>query len=232
MPGKLFVLGNHIGNPGDVGIRFSELIKSHKNIVCEDDSLITDKTKNIIVLSFDDNDIKIPGIMQLLYDGEDVLLVSDEGMPGIADPGSAVLKECINNNIEIHTTPGPSTIIAAAVVANVLNRFMYHGFLPHDEYWAHEFLNRVAQSYSPHIFLLQNITPGGSGFSNFAIDALDKFITHFGEERRSVLCFNLTTEDQEIFRGTLRDCMNFMNSDKRPYKNACIVIDDIQAQAL
>ena len=33
-------------------------------------------------------------------------LISDAGMPGISDPGEEVIKQAIENNIEIEVLPG------------------------------------------------------------------------------------------------------------------------------
>lgn len=65
--------------------------------------------------------------------GHSVGLMSEAGMPCIADPGNEVVKLAHKNNVEIQVLSGPSSILLA-LVASGLNgqNFAFNGYLPID----------------------------------------------------------------------------------------------------
>ena len=66
-----------------------------------------------------------------LFRGEDMGLLSDAGCPGIADPGSELVKLAHQFNIRVLPLVGPSSIFLA-LMASGLNgqNFAFHGYLP------------------------------------------------------------------------------------------------------
>lgn len=144
MAGKLHLIGSPIGNKLDISDRLIESIKNATTICVEDIDRFEEfchansfnyTAELIDVLYSPNNDRELNSseyIINKLISGEDVHIISDEGMPGVADPGSILFTKAVNNNIEIIVSPGPSTIIAAAALAGVFNRFSFEGFLPHD----------------------------------------------------------------------------------------------------
>ena len=57
-------------------------------------------------------------------------LITDAGTPCISDPGSILIHECIRENIEIYSIPGPSALITALTLSGLtLNNFAFYGFL-------------------------------------------------------------------------------------------------------
>ena len=66
-----------------------------------------------------------------LFNGEDMGLLSDAGCPGIADPGSELVKLAHSFNIQIVPLVGPSSIFLA-LMASGLNgqNFAFNGYLP------------------------------------------------------------------------------------------------------
>jgi len=65
--------------------------------------------------------------------GADAGVMSEAGMPGLADPGSIVAAEAHRRNIRVIPLAGPSSIMLA-LVSSGLNgqRFAFHGYLPVD----------------------------------------------------------------------------------------------------
>ncbi len=62
---------------------------------------------------------------------ERVALVSDAGMPAIADPGRALLVAARAAGVAIEVLPGPTAFVAAAVLSGFpLDAFAFGGFLP------------------------------------------------------------------------------------------------------
>lgn len=71
---------------------------------------------------------------KLMKEGQDFGLLSEAGLPCIADPGNIMVKWCHENNIKVVPINGPSSIILA-LIASGLNgqEFAFHGYLPIDK---------------------------------------------------------------------------------------------------
>lgn len=78
-----------------------------------------------------EDDNYIQQCMQWLESGHDVGLISESGMPAIADPGSKIISRLHNHNIKIKPCVGPSSILLG-LAASGLNgqNFTFHGYLP------------------------------------------------------------------------------------------------------
>ena len=74
------------------------------------------------------------GIKEAFLSGKSLVLLSDAGCPGVADPGSAVVALAHANNILVVPMPGACSFIMA-LMASGLNgqQFAFHGYLPFDK---------------------------------------------------------------------------------------------------
>lgn len=60
-------------------------------------------------------------------------LISDAGLPCLADPGSRMVQMAYENNIEVIALPGPSSIILALQLSGFSGQnFAFNGYLPRD----------------------------------------------------------------------------------------------------
>lgn len=66
--------------------------------------------------------------------GKEAGLLSEAGVPCVADPGSAIVALAHQNGVEVIPLVGPSSILLA-LMASGLNgqRFVFHGYLPKDK---------------------------------------------------------------------------------------------------
>src|SRR6266704_3181871 len=72
-----------------------------------------------------------PVLLGALASGQDVLVVSDAGMPGISDPGYRLVSEAIEAGVRVTALPGPSAVTAAVAVSGLpTDRFCFEGFPP------------------------------------------------------------------------------------------------------
>ncbi len=63
--------------------------------------------------------------------GGNVVLVTDAGMPGISDPGSALVAAARAAGVPVDLLPGPSAALGVAVLSGFdLRRFLFEGFVP------------------------------------------------------------------------------------------------------
>ena len=71
-------------------------------------------------------------IVDLIKEGKSVALVCDAGTPLISDPGYKLVKNVIEEGLEVFTLPGPSSVIAALTVSGLpTDIFSFLGFLPY-----------------------------------------------------------------------------------------------------
>ena len=74
---------------------------------------------------------EVERLVALFEDGRDVGLISEAGLPAVADPGSALVALCHRHGIEVVPQVGPSSL-TMALMASGLNgqSFTFCGYLP------------------------------------------------------------------------------------------------------
>ena len=71
---------------------------------------------------------------QLMKKGQDFGLLSEAGLPCIADPGNIMVMWCHENDIKVIPVNGPSSIILALIASGFNGQqFTFHGYLPIDK---------------------------------------------------------------------------------------------------
>jgi 16S rRNA (cytidine1402-2'-O)-methyltransferase len=88
---------------------------------------------NIVFHSYGKND-KLDFTKELLpyfLTGNDIGIISEAGMPAIADPGSEVVKFAHKHEIQVVPIVGPSSIFLALAASGMNGQnFVFHGYLP------------------------------------------------------------------------------------------------------
>ena len=134
---KLFVVPTPIGNLGDITLRSIEVLKSADLILAEDTRTSSKLLKyydiDTPVESFHmhNEHKKLESIINKLRSDYEIALISDAGTPGISDPGFLLVRECINNEVEVECLPGPTAFVPALASSGLpCDRFSFEGFLP------------------------------------------------------------------------------------------------------
>ena len=75
----------------------------------------------------------LPGLLAPLLEGQDVGLISEAGVPAVADPGANLVRLAHRHGIAVKPLVGPSSLLLA-VMASGLNgqSFAFNGYLPVD----------------------------------------------------------------------------------------------------
>ena len=74
---------------------------------------------------------QIEGYVQLLKDGNDIGLVSEAGLPAVADPGAYLVELAHKNGIEVRPMVGPSSLMLALMASGLNGQcFAFTGYLP------------------------------------------------------------------------------------------------------
>lgn len=74
---------------------------------------------------------EVSGYLEPARNGQDIGVLSEAGMPGIADPGAMIIKIAHSEGIRVIPLAGPSSILMA-LIASGLNgqNFTFNGYLP------------------------------------------------------------------------------------------------------
>jgi len=147
--GKLFLLPSSLGDTSEVSDVIPELtqkiIKSLDIFIVEELKTARrflkkiDKNFNIDAtefLIFNEHSVKenISHYMEPLLKGRNVGLLSEAGLPCIADPGAEVVAEAHRQRIEVVPLTGPSSLFLALIASGFNGQnFTFHGYLPVDK---------------------------------------------------------------------------------------------------
>jgi 16S rRNA (cytidine1402-2'-O)-methyltransferase len=130
-----------------------------------------------------------------LAGGQDVLLVTEAGMPGVSDPGYRLVAAAAGAGITVTVLPGPSAVTAALAVSGLpSDRFCFEGFPPRRAGpRARRFAELAAEPRTMVFFESRRRVA----------ETLGGLAAAFGAGRRAVACRELTKTHEEIRRGTL-----------------------------
>ena len=84
-------------------------------------------------------------ILDILKSGSDVGLISDCGLPGVADPGSELVLKCHFNSIKVKTIAQESSILSSLACSGCNGQnFEFDGYLPIDKNERKKYLRDLA----------------------------------------------------------------------------------------
>lgn len=73
----------------------------------------------------------IPSFLDQVEQGMDAAIISEAGVPGVADPGAAVVRVAHEKGIRVVPLTGPSSILLALMASGLNGQsFCFHGYLP------------------------------------------------------------------------------------------------------
>lgn len=202
-PGLYFV-ATPIGTARDITLRALDILASADVIAAED----TRTVKHLMqlhgvavngrpVVAYHDH--SGPGVRDRLLgaikEGKSVAYASEAGTPLVADPGYQLGRAAIEADLPVTSAPGPSAVLAALTVSGLpSDRFLFAGFAPTSSSARRKWLQSLDQSGAT---LVIYESPKRVG------KLLTDSVQCFGEERRAVICRELTKRFEETARGTL-----------------------------
>ena len=151
--GKLYVVATPIGNLSDFSKRAVETLRNSDLILVEDTrntiKLLNHfdiKTKMISYHKFNETK-RTSEIIQELFNGKNISLVSDAGTPCISDPGFILINEARKNGIEVIGIPGPSAVITSLSISGLdTSSFTFYGFVPTNNKDKKELFDKIKNS--------------------------------------------------------------------------------------
>ena len=207
----LVVIGTPIGNLGDISERAIKELREVDLICCED-TRRTGKLLNLLninprpdleVLNEHTEEKRANGILNRITAGLRVALVTDAGMPGIADPGQYLIKSAIDHEINLEIVPGPTAGIVALIASGLpTSRFVFQGFIPRKGEERQRRIEEIARDDKTTV-----IYESGKRIERTIQDLLNIC----GDERKAIIARELTKMHEEIQRGTLRHLQTKMS---------------------
>jgi 16S rRNA (cytidine1402-2'-O)-methyltransferase len=198
--GRLVVVATPIGNLGDLSPRAAEALRSADVVAAED----TRRTRVLLdhigagtaMTSYHEHNesARTGPLLDRVAAGETVVLVSDAGTPGVADPGYRLVRAAIDRGLPVDAVPGPSAVIQALVLSGLaLDRFTFEGFLPRKGGARQRRLEELVREHRTMIFY---VAP------HRAADDLEAMAGVFGD-RPAALARELTKLHEEVYRAPL-----------------------------
>lgn len=203
-----------LGNPGDASENLKQAITTSKYIAAEDSRKFSRLCSDLgivynakVISFFEGNEIeRLAELIAILESGNDLLVVTDAGMPGISDPGYRLARAAVEKKIQIKVLPGPSAVTTALLLSGLpSDRFCFEGFPPRTSGARQTTFTKLAQEERTMIFfeaphrLLESLT-----------DA--KVI--FGADRNGAICREMTKTYEEVIRGNLEELENWASSNE------------------
>ncbi|MCR6583061.1 16S rRNA (cytidine(1402)-2'-O)-methyltransferase [Campylobacter insulaenigrae] len=138
----LYFVPTPIGNLNDISFHSLEILQKCKLFLCEDTrvcksliNLLNNRfnvaIKPLKILAFHTHNEKtfLNSIDKDFFE-EDIVYMSDAGMPGISDPGQILIEYAIKNNIKYEVLSGSNAALLALVSSGLcLKEFIFMGFL-------------------------------------------------------------------------------------------------------
>jgi 16S rRNA (cytidine1402-2'-O)-methyltransferase len=218
--GVIILAATPIGNLGDASKRLIEALTNAEIIASEDTrttihlmrALGIENRPRLIALHEHNESQKAAEIAELARE-TDVLVLSDAGMPAISDPGFPLVAAAAAAGVTVTALPGPSAVLTALAVSGLpTDRFSFEGFLPRKSRVA--YFAALAREQRTMVFFE---SPNRLG------DALADIATALGDDRRVVVCRELTKLHEEVKRGTAREVADYFADGARG--EICIVVE-------
>ena len=236
-----------IGNPQDITIRALKEFEKATLFLCED----TRETKRLLrileerfdftypcdeveFLSFHEHngDARLKEIASRL-EKEEVVYVSDAGMPIISDPGQVLVAYCQTENIDYDVLPGGTAVTTAYAASGFKEgEFTFCAFLP----------QKGSQRTSKLIEMMNSRTNVVLYEAPHRIEKLIFEIAHIDEERELFFSKELSKKFQNYYRGSAKELLekfetSIINSKgewvvvirAKEEKTKALYIDDILA---
>ena len=228
----LYLIPTPIGNLGDITYRAIEILKKSDFILCEDTRIsrkLMEKfgVKSKLLPNHKFNEKKnLSLIMNHLRNHKIISLISDAGTPGISDPGAILVRECVEEKINIFPLPGPSAVSAAVSISGFSERYFFYGFFPSKLKDIKNDLKFLTQLDSSIVFFM----------SPKKINKAIPFIKDSFSERDILICREMTkfyeeylrykVDDLKLFNENLKGELTIVISEKKKIKKGSLLLSE------
>ena len=214
-----------IGNISDTSLRAIEALSNADILLCED-TRVTKKLIHILQERYNTvfkenqefislhshNEQAFIEKLEPSFFEQNVVYASDAGMPGVSDPGQALVAYCLEHSITYDVLPGANAVLTAFVASGFCQtQMLFFGFLDHKGNSRSEGLQRALHN----------------GYTTVLYESphrLEKLLTELdtqAKQREIFLAKELTKKYQKYFRGTASQILQELNGN---YKGEWVVV--------
>lgn len=216
---KLFIVPTPIGNLEDITLRAIRVL-GETDIIFAEDTRVTKKLlthlelqKQVLPFHAHNEHKALGNVINRIKSCENAVLVSDAGTPGISDPGFLLVRECLEQGIEIECLPGPAALIPAIVASGFpCDRFVFEGFLPHKK-GRQTRLKAIAEE-------TRTVVLYESPYR--LVKCLGQIAEFMGEDRKVCVARELTKMYEEFQRGTAVEVQKYY--EEHPPKGEIVIV--------
>lgn len=204
----LYVTATPIGCLEDITLRALRVLRTCNQIICEDTRVSFKLLKfyhiqKPLITYQDHNADKVrPQIIRHLQDGLSLALISDAGMPLIADPGFKLVRDCQKLGIKVTVIPGPTAFVSAAILS---------GFSTH----ALTFLGFASRLKNKTLKIWENTDSTLIFFEapHKLLEILNKLKEYFSNRQVSIIK-EMTKIHEEVIQGTFEDIIQYFSKQE------------------
>ena len=198
----LILAATPIGNLADASPRLVEAMTQSKFIAAEDtrsllklaNSLGIKLNARLFSLHEHNEGDRLSQILEIAQD-EQVLVVSDAGMPTVSDPGFLLVRAAVAAGVEVTVIPGPSAVLSALAVSGLpTDRFTFEGFLPRKQGDRRKMFASLAREPRTMVFFES---------PHRILESLQDAVLELGADRAATVSRELTKKFEHTERGTL-----------------------------
>lgn len=202
----LTIIPTPIGNLEDITLRGLRMLKEADLVLAEDtrttDRLLKEYEISVPMKSYHihNEHSVVKEVAKAVAEGQKVVLVSDAGTPGISDPGFLLVRECLNQGLEVQCLPGATALIPALVASGLpADRFIFEGFLPHKK----GRVGRIEQMMEREVTTILYESP------KRLLKLLEQMLEVLGDEREVVVAREISKVYEEYHRGRPSELMTY-----------------------
>jgi 16S rRNA (cytidine1402-2'-O)-methyltransferase len=213
--GRVILAGVPLGQAGDASARLRAALASAPVIAAEDTRRLRRLCADLdvrptgrVVSFFDANEAaRVPGLFDALRSGQDVLVITDAGMPSVSDPGYRLVAAAVAAGLDVTALPGPSAVTTALAVSGLpVDRFCFEGFLPRKAGERRRALGALAAESRTMVFFEA---------PHRLAAAVRDLAAAFGADRQAAVCRELTKTYEEVRRGGLGELADWAAGEVR-----------------
>jgi 16S rRNA (cytidine1402-2'-O)-methyltransferase len=210
----LILAATPIGNLSDASPRLVEHLVGSKFIAAEDTRTLFKLAQalgvkiNAKLFSLHDHNERerLEQLVEVARDN-DLLLVSDAGMPTVSDPGFNLVRACAEAGVAVTIVPGPSAVLSALAVSGLpTDRFTFEGFMPRKDGERRTLFEELLRERRTMIFFES---------PHRLLESLQAAAEVFGAERKASVSRELTKKFEHTERGTLAELAEWAKSEPK-----------------
>lgn len=211
----LYIVATPIWNLWDITYRAVKTLKEVDSIACEDTRtswvLLNhyEISKPLISFHSHSGKAKTDKIIEQLKEWKDIALISDAWTPWISDPWYILIKEAIEEGIEVVPIPWVTAFTTALMWSGMqMNHFLYLGFLPVKK-WRQTLFTKLVERKSDKksqetIVIYESV--------HRIIKTLEEIKSYFWEEHSIVVWRELTKKFEDFQRWSVSEVIDYFQN--------------------